>query len=488
MMPMPSPLTPREAGTLERAPAVLSAVAVSRAPARSLAERVLQFQATVLSYETFDEAAAAFATETATLLGFERAAVGFSTGGRARVVATSHTADFLATSQLFAEYSAAMEEALDQASTIVFPPAADSRPLITRAHAALGKRYGGAVFTVPLVRRGSTFGAITLARADAAAPTSDEVALCEHLGCIVGPILELKHESERSWHNRLWRAMCRAAGSVVAPGHLGAKAAAAVGIAALAAALAVPIEYRIGAQARVEGSIQRALVAPSDGFLRVVHARPGERVRAGQVLAELAEDDLRLEARKWESELTQHENAASAALARSDRAQYVINQSRADEARAQLELVDSQLARTRIVAPFDGVVIKGDLSQSLGAPVRRGDTLLTVAPVDEYRLVIEVDERDVPSVQAGQDGHVALGALTGRALEFRVARVTPVAVTREGRVFFEVEGALHGETPSTLRPGLQGVAKIAAGERPLAWIWTHRALDTLRLALWSWGA
>jgi hypothetical protein len=138
------------------------------------------------------------------------------------------------------------------------------------------------------------------------------------------------------------------------------------------------------------------------------------------------------------------------------------------------------------VAPFDGVVIKGDLSQSLGAPVRRGDILLTVAPLDQYRLVIEVDERDIPAVKVGQPGRIALGALSDRALEFRVARVTPVATTREGRVFYEVEGAL-AEAPPTLRPGLQGVAKITAGERPLAWIWTHRALEWMQLTLWSWG-
>lgn len=485
-MPLPSPLIPRQAGGAARVPPMLSAVGGSKPPAPGYAERVLQFQATVLSHDTFDEAAAAFATEIATLLHFDRAAIGFSSGGHSRVIATSHTADFQAKAELFSAYAAAMDEALDQGSTIVFPAPENARPLITRAHAALSTRYGGAVCTVPLVRGGMSFGAITLARADAAAPDADEVTLCEHLGSIVGPILELKRDSERSWHDRLLRGLKRAARCVVEPGHIGAKVGAGVGTAALLILLLVPFQYRIGAQARVEGLIQRALVAPSDGFLRQVHARPGERVRADQVLAELAEDDLRVEHRKWQSELTQHENAASAALARTDRAQYVINQSKADEARAQLDLVDGQLVRTRIVAPFDGIVIKGDLSQSLGAPVRRGDTLLTVAPVDQYRLVIEVDERDIPAVHVGQTGRVALGAFSDRALPFRVARVTPVATTREGRVFFEVEGTLE-ESPRMLRPGLQGVAKITAGERPLGWIWTHRIFEWLRFALWSWG-
>jgi hypothetical protein len=111
--------------------------------------------------------------------------------------------------------------------------------------------------------------------------------------------------------------------------------------------------------------------------------------------------------------------------------------------------------------------------------------LLTVAPADQFRLIVEVDERDVAAVQPGQKGHVALGALD-RSLAFRVRTVTPVAVARDGRNFFEVIGELEGSAPM-LRPGLQGVAKIDAGSHTLGWVWTHRLTDWLRLSLWSLG-
>ncbi len=451
-----------------------------------IAERILGFQATVLSHETFAEAAAAFASEVATGLGFDRAALGFCERGHARVVATSHTADFEAKTALFTAFSAAMDEALDQNSTVTSPERAGSRPLITLAHARLAQRYGGVAFTVPLVSRGRTFGALTLVRETTVLPTDDEVALCEHLACIVCPILQLKHDTERAWHARLKESIGRLWRRLAEPGNARIKMGAAAAAALIAVLLLVPVQYRIGAQARVEGAVQRALVAPADGFLRKVHARPGDSVKAEQVLAELAEEDMRLEHRKWQSELTQHENAASAALARTDRAQYVINQSKADEARAQLDLVERQLSRARVVAPFDGVVIKGDLTQSLGAPVRRGDILLTIAPSDRFRLLIEVDERDIDAVAVGRKGTVSLGAFTDRSLPFRVSRVTPVSSNRDARNFFEVEGELEG-APVTLRPGLQGVAKIEAGQRALGWIWTHRLFDWLRLTLWSWG-
>jgi biotin carboxyl carrier protein len=477
--------SPRLAPELVSEPPALFAVVGGKASQPVLAERVLEFQAKVLSHETFDEAATTFATELAAILQFDRAAIGFCRSGRTHVVATSNSADFEPAADLFSAFSAAMDEALDQNSTVACPSMAGSRPLVTLAHAELGKRYGGTVLSVPLVARGRAFGALTLARASGGAPGKEEIALCEHLACIVGPILELKKTSERAWHARLFDALRAAADRIGEPGNTAAKAGVVAAVAALVALLLIPVQYRVGAHARIEGSVQRALVAPADGFLRQVHVRPGDRVKTGQVLAELAEEDLKLEQRKWQSELTQHENAASASLARSERSQYVINQSKADEARAQLDLTERQLARSRVLAPFDGVVIKGDLSQSLGAPLRRGDVLLTIAPAGEFRLLVEVDERDIPAVRAGERGSVALGALD-RALPFRVARVTPVATTRDGRNFFEVEGELD-ESPTMLRPGLQGVAKIDAGSHSLAWIGSHRLLEWARLGLWSWG-
>ena len=222
-----------------------------------------------------------------------------------------------------------------------------------------------------------------------------------------------------------------------------------------------------------------------DGFVRKAHVRPGDTVRAGDLLVELLDQDLLLEQRRWESELAQHENAYTAAMVRADRAQFAVRQAKATEAQAQLDLVRSQLERSRVLAPLDGIVIKGDLTQAPGAPVKRGDVLLPLAPSGEFRLIIEVDERDIRDVQAGAKGSLALSALPGETLPFAVDRVTPVAVGKEGSNAFEVEARLES-SPQLLRPGMQGVAKIEAGSQSAGWVLSHRIIDWLRLAVWSW--
>ena len=173
------------------------------------------------------------------------------------------------------------------------------------------------------------------------------------------------------------------------------------------------------------------------------------------------------------------------ALAGHDRAQVSIISAKRAQAAAQLDLVEENLLRTRLVVPFDGVVVRGDLSQSLGSPVERGDVLFEVAPLEGYRIILEVDERDVSDVAPGQRGRLTLSALPGQPLPLAVERVTPVAAAADGRNVFRVEARLERPAPG-LRPGMEGVAKIEIERRRLIWIWTHGLVDWLRLWAWSW--
>ncbi len=465
-----------------------TAPAASAAAQQSVdATRMLRLQALLLGPDRLPEAAGALVNELATAFRFDRVSLGLADNDaqQVAVIAMSHNGEVDGRHDLLRDLAAAMNEALDQSASVVYPAAAEDVPRVVLAHADMSARTGSSVCTVPMLHAGKGIGALTFERAGQP-PSHRELGQYESLGALIGPLLALRRRAElppgqrlRQWLGSLWQ-------RVRAPGDPRPKWIAGGVAAALLALTFVPLPYRVGATARLEGSVQRVVAAPGDGFLSAVHVRPGDAVKAGQVLVELADQDLRLEKRKWESELAQHENTYGAALARADRSQFVIFQAKATEARAQLDLVQSQLERSRLVAPIDGVVIKGDPAQSLGAPVQRGDALLTIAPADQYRLMIDVDERDIAHVRPGQRGFLGLAALPGDTLAFRVERLTPVATTRDGRNTFEVQAVLDGPA-APLRPGLQGVAKIHVGSRSGLWIATHRLTDWLRLALWSWG-
>jgi biotin carboxyl carrier protein len=457
-----------------------------------LARRALVLQAAVLAHATMKPAATAFATELAAGFGCARVTLGFVRRGVIELVATSHGRGDALVGAGFDAIAAAMDESVQQGASVHLPAQPGARSVIRIAHLRQLQRQGGAIASVPLLHAGDVVGAVSCEWAAVPAALADEVDRIETLVNLIGPVLNLMRLREAPWHERARGVVRRGLQRLRDLHDRRVQVLLAAGVLGLAALCVVPAPYRVGGHARVEGLLQRSVVAPADGYLKTVHVRPGDHVTQGQVLVEMADQDLQLQRRKWASELGQHESAHALALARADRSALVVALARADQARAQLAMVDADIARARIVAPLDGVVIQGDLAQAIGSPVERGKPLLVIAPSAAYRVVVEVDERDIGQVQAGQPGSLALGALPWDTLPIAVSRVTPIARSVDGHNVFEVEAELSGpartDAATHIRPGLEGVAKLTVDQRPLAWAWSHRLVDWVRLKAWAWWA
>jgi multidrug resistance efflux pump len=295
---------------------------------------------------------------------------------------------------------------------------------------------------------------------------ADRLAFCEAAAARLGPALEARRREGRSIRLHVREVLQERLALLAGPEHLRAKV---VGATLLVLAIA----------------LAAAVVAPIDGFIAESRARAGDSVRAGQVLGLLDDTELALEQRKWEGRRAQLARSYRAALASGERSEVSILRAQLDQADAEIGLLTEQIARTRLVAPFDGIVARGDLSRSLGSPVERGEVLFEVAPLDAYRIVVEVDERDIAAVEPAQQGRLTLTALPEAVLGFTVSRVTPIATSAEGGNHFPVEANL-GSASVALRPGMEGVAKIEIERRSLLWILSHRVVDWLRFAAWSW--
>jgi multidrug efflux pump subunit AcrA (membrane-fusion protein) len=328
-------------------------------------------------------------------------------------------------------------------------------------------------------------GALTLERAGEGPMPAETLAVCEHAASLLGPILELRRLEDRSLVTKLAASLREQAGKLVGPGHVGTKLAT-LGVALTLLFLALARgDHRVTADATLEGTVQRVVTAAMDGFVLEAPLRAGDVVQEGQLLAALDDKDLVLEHSRWVGQREQTLREYREALAAHDRAEASILSARVAQANAQIQLLEEQITRARLVAPFAGIVVEGDLSQSLGSPVERGEVLFEVAPLDAYRIVLAVDERDISDVAVGQKGQLALSSLPRERLAFEVERIEPVSNAEDGQNAFRVEARL--EQPSDLlRPGMEGVAKVEVGRRRWLWIWTHELADGLRLRLWTW--
>jgi RND family efflux transporter MFP subunit len=446
----------------------------------------LDLLAVVLDQQRFQAGASALVTELAHRLDCDRVSLGFDHQGQQRVQAISHTATFGKEMNLVRLVGTAMDEAVDQGDTLLYPDQAADARRILRAHGELARQHGaGHVLTVPVAFAGHHGAALTLERPEGRPFGEREVALVEAVGALAGPVLQMAREQERWLPVKAWLALKRQLERLFGPGHVIRKTVLA-GLVLVALFLTFARgDYRITADTVVEGAVQRSVVAPYDGYIAEARVRAGDLVEAGQLLATLDDRDLKLERLKVSTERAQRVRERREKVAEGERAEARVLSAQIEQAEAELALLDEQLARTRLSAPFAGVVVSGDLSQSLGAPVRQGDVLFEVAPLDSYRLILRVDEQDIADTQVGQPGTLVLGALPDRPLDLAVTRITPVTVPEEGRNYFRVEARLEGD-PARVRPGMEGVAKVDAGTRSLAWIWTRRLVTWVRLQLWRW--
>jgi multidrug resistance efflux pump len=228
------------------------------------------------------------------------------------------------------------------------------------------------------------------------------------------------------------------------------------------------------------------VVAPFNGFVLEAPVRAGDTVKAGQLMARLDDRDLLLERLKWITERERRKLEFEKAMGERNRSEQQISTTQIEQAEAEIRLVDEQLARSRLTAPFDGIVISGDLTQSIGASLQRGQELFQVAPLDSYRVVLDVDESQISDVAIGQKGSLVASSLPGETFPLTITKITPVSKAHDGRNTFRVEGKLD-DAAQALRPGMHGVAKIDIERRRMVWIWTRAFLDWARLTFWRWS-
>lgn len=459
---------------------------VAEKAGRERIQAAMNLVAASVGHDRFYAAALALVTALATSLSCDRVSIGFMKRGRTSVTAVSHSAEFKKQANVIRGLAEAMDEAIDQRESITYPPSAEAASVVMRAHVAFAKEHGsGALLSVPLEEGGQTIGALFLERQAEQPFDQRTVDLCRSVALLVGPVLDIHRREDRWLYAKVWDSLTRYVGDLVGPSHVALKVTTGSLVGLLAFCLLAEGEYRVSAKTVLEPIVQRAAAAPFDGFIREAPIRAGDLVHVGDVLCTLDDRELSLERVKSLSRLEEYQKEYHKAMAEREAAKTEILTAQMHQVQSEIALLDDQLSHTRVIAPFDGIVVSGDLSQLLGSPVEKGKVLFEIAPLDSYRLVLEVDERDIADVQVGQHGHLLFSAFPSDPVEVTVAKVTPVSTAKEGRNFFRVEATLD-QRHDRLRPTMEGAAKIEIDRRLLVWIWTHQMVDWIRLTIWIW--
>lgn len=450
---------------------------------------VLETTAIALRHGKFQQTLFELANELRVRLACSRVAIGLVKDMAVSPAVLSDAATFERSTSLVKAYTAAMEEAFDLGKPVCVPAGALEATAGeggVSAHRELAVVSGARhVLSFPLTFGTECVAVLTLERAEDKAFAPGEQVWLDALAAMLAPVIRQRIAAERSAFGRLGDECRSVLQRFFGPRHLVWKAVGSGVLFVVALLVLVHIEYRVTAKATIEGEVQRVVAAPFEGFIGASLARAGDTVKKGQPLASLDDRDLRLEQERWASERDQHDKKLREAMANHDLTAVQVIGAQFRQADAQWALVSEKIERANLLAPFDGVLVSGDLSQQIGAPVETGKKLFEVAPLQSYRVILQVDEREIRHIANNQLGQVVISGIAGDAMPLTVSKVTPVATAQEGRNFFRVEAELS-HPADRLRPGMEGIGKVEVGSRSLWWIFTHSFTEWLTLSLWTW--
>lgn len=448
--------------------------------------QLIGFLTATLKEKTLDETAITVVNFIASQFQFDRVSLGLARANKIHLTAVSFSATFDVRTQPMQNIVDAMQESLTQGLDIHLTNDAFVEPapgLITRCHQHLLEEHRLAHTASYLLRRNSRLlGVLTIEQAKGNVIDNKTQSYIEKSLHLVAAILDLKLQAQlglkQQFRSRFVDFLQRCFG----PQHPVEKLIVA-GALVFLIALFIPVTWHVAGDAVLQSTNKHLVVSPHEGFIGAVHVKPGDSIAQSQLLVSLKDEELKLERRRLSSQLQQYQLEYDNALASGDRAQAAILNAQVEQGRAELQLVEQKLERTRLKSPIEGVIISDDISQSLGAPVSQGEVLFEIADRESFFVQLFVNEKNIADVKPGQQGKLNLSSLPGEKFQFTIERITPLSELRDGKNYFRLDAKLISTT-ELLRPGMTGTGKITIEKRALGWIWFHDIWHWLRLTFW----
>ena len=169
---------------------------------------------------------------------------------------------------------------------------------------------------------------------------------------------------------------------------------------------------------RTQAINQADIAAEITGRIIRKRVNKGDLVKAGQILLQLSMDDRMSQLAQAKAKLESQDIAYNAAKKLSQKqfqSQVKLAQEKAslESAKAALDAIETEIAKTAIRAPIDGVV--NDFPLSVGDYVKSGDIVAIVVNLSPLRIVGQVSERDVSRIR--QDSQAVALLPDGRKLQ-----------------------------------------------------------------------
>ncbi len=268
------------------------------------------------------------------------------------------------------------------------------------------------------------------------------------------------------------------------------------------------------ATGKIQPLVRVEIKSKASGIVQRLFVHYGDRVREGDLLAELDREQLEAGVRESKANLTAAEAAfernrieaegpdlpflklalerarklyadgliAPSLLEDADKAhqmginkqtaarsQAAVSRAEVEKARAAMERAETDLRYATIKSPMDGLVLSrdvevGDAVSSILILGSQATRVMMLGDVSEVYVLGKVDEADIGRVFLGQRARIVVESFKDKAFEGKVTKISPLGVEKDNVTTFEVRVSIQNST-GELKTNMTANAEIILEEK-----------------------
>ncbi len=256
--------------------------------------------------------------------------------------------------------------------------------------------------------------------------------------------------------------------------------------------IVIPWKMRVGANVSVVPAERRVVSAEVGGVIQRVLVHEGSSVTQGQPLAQLDDGDARVRLAQAQSGLAAARRDLADAVFKRDLAASGQARLRAAMFQAEVNRDQEQVEKAQLRSPISGIVVTEKVQEKVGKLLTPGETFCEVVEQDRMAAEMKVLESDVGLVRPDTGAVIRLNAFPTEAFRGKVERVSSQTAAIEGEQFFLVR-AVFNNPHGLARTGMAGRAKITAaggwfhsGWYPVGYVILRTPVDWTWEKVWGW--
>ncbi len=387
-----------------------------------------------------------------------------------RVEAMSHVDAFHPNSEEARSAQAALQEAIARGGLSLWPAPDDGSRFGLKAHQQYASSCRAEVVIGSPLRdeRGDVQGAWLIAGCASALCCDDVLSLLRAAQSPVASVLQLLVRAQpgriRGLLHGLSDLIRQRRGQAVL-----------VALAVAIAAMFIPVPHRVQCDCQLEPVTRRFIAAPFDGPLQETFVEPGDLVAQGQLLARMDGREIHWELSGVQADLYRAAKQRAGHVASHEAGEAEVARHEVDRLQFREQLLQARDRELEICSPVDGMIVSGDLKDAEGMPLKVGEVLFEVAPLDAMIVELAIPEDDVTYISEDMPVRINFDAFPLHPYLAQVERIHPRAELHDEQNVFIGEVRLDNPRQA-LHPGMRGHARIQAGKASLGWVLFRRPL------------